>query len=526
MTAVASPVEVARFRAVIERRLGLRVDDSGLGILADVLHRRATPYAGCGDYLDRIDSRECPRLELQRLAGDVTVAETYFFRNADQFRALIEVALRERLAATPVGLPIRILSAGCASGDEAYSIAIALRELVPHLADRVALTGFDINSASLDRATQARYSSWSLREVDPTRIRRWFRADGESFLVDPSIRRAVAFEERNLALDDPEFWFAGRFDVVFCRNVLMYFGREQARSALARITRSLSPRGYLFLGHAETLRGLSDDYDLCHSHDAFYYRRLERTGRTRPQPADGAPAVPASAAAQAPRRPAGWVDSIRDASERIRRLAADRVAVPDPAAGIAASAAVAAVVAEPSRPAADIGSRGLASALEHLRGERFDAVLAQLDGLTPAQADDPSALLLRAVSLLHRGSIAAAETICATLIGRDQYDAGAQYVLALCREASGDAAGATECAQVAAYLDPGFAMPRLHLGLLARRRGDRESARRELAAAAPLLQQEDASRLLLFGGGFEREALVALCRAEHAACERKIHEPG
>jgi len=88
----------------------------------------------------------------------------------------------------------------------------------------------------------------------------------------------------------------------------------------------------------------------------------------------------------------------------------------------------------------------------------------------------------------------------------------------LCREGAGDGPGATEHDQVATYLDPAFAMPRFHLGLLARRSGHHEAARRELALALSLLRREDASRILLFGGGFGRGALVALCRAELVAC--------
>jgi chemotaxis protein methyltransferase CheR len=95
--------------------------------------------------------------------------------------------------------------------------------------------------------------------------------------------------------------------------------------------------------------------------------------------------------------------------------------------------------------------------------------------------------------------------------------AGAHYLLALCREGARDLKGAAEQDQIAAYLDPGFAMPRLHLGLMARREGQRENARRQLRQAYTLLHQEDASRLLLFGGGFSREMLVTLCREELAA---------
>jgi chemotaxis protein methyltransferase CheR len=510
MNAAITPQDVACFRDLVEQQLGLRVDGSGLGILGELLrHRVAAHGRGTRAYLERLAARDFAPLELQRLAAEVTIGETYFFRNRDHFRVLIEIALPERLADPLQVRPLRILSAGCASGDEPYSIAIAIREATPLAAASVAIRAFDVNPAMLEKAGRGRYSSWSLREVGESQRQQWFRPDGDGFAVDPAIRRAVVFDERNLACDDAEFWLASRFDIVFCRNVLMYFSREQARAALARITRALAPGGYLFLGHAETLRGLSDDYQLCHSGDAFYYRRLdgpmwerrERRERREPgvAPIEGR-ATPSTVRSTIPQVNA-WVDNIRQASERIR----DLVGQPQPAPAVAL-------------PAAQNGP-DLAPAIEYLRRERFGDVLDHLNALSAVQAADPGAMLLKAVSQVHRGELVAAEATCVELLEREQFDAGAHYVIALCREGINDAGGALEHARVAAYLDPGFAMPRLHLGLLARRQGDRAAARRELAQALPLLEQEDASRLLLFGGGFERQALVELCRAEFIACD-------
>jgi chemotaxis protein methyltransferase CheR len=104
------------------------------------------------------------------------------------------------------------------------------------------------------------------------------------------------------------------------------------------------------------------------------------------------------------------------------------------------------------------------------------------------------------------------------LIEDDALDSGAHYLLALCREASGDAAAATGHYRTATYLDPGFAVARLRLGLMARQQGNGEAARRELGHALTLLARENQERLLLFGGGFSRHALTALCRAELLAC--------
>jgi chemotaxis protein methyltransferase CheR len=123
-------------------------------------------------------------------------------------------------------------------------------------------------------------------------------------------------------------------------------------------------------------------------------------------------------------------------------------------------------------------------------------------------------MFLRGVLLMHRGDLAGAERVCAARLLRNGASAGAHYLMALCREADGDCRAAAAHDRHAADLDPYFAMPRLHLGLLARRTGDHAAARRELARAFALLPGEQAARLLLFGGGFGRDALRALCQAE------------
>jgi chemotaxis protein methyltransferase CheR len=488
MTGLEHSHELTRFRAIVTQRLGLLVAEPRMAELADTLGRRIAASGLSGaHYLDRLQAA-ANREELRALARELTVTETYFFRNGEQFKALAEVALPARLAAQPVGRPVRILSAGCASGEEPYSLAIAVREGPLRCAERVAINAFDLNPAMLEKAARAQYSQWALREMPDALQARWFEpAAGMMQLVD-AIRGAVVFEERNLAVEDEDFWQSGRFDIVFCRNMLMYFSPEQAQAAVARLARALVPGGYLFLGHAETLRGLSGEFHLCHTHDTFYYcRRQDAIGAVAP--AAAAPALDGLA----------WTEAIRRASERIDVLAQ---------ASLAGRAAAPAAAAEPDlHGALDLHNRG-----------QFDRTLAHLGALPPDQARDPDVMLLKAVSLSQRGQWRHAEAVCAELLERDELNAGAHYVLALCHEGTGNAQGALEHNQTAAYIDPGFAMPRLHMGLIARRLGEGARARRELGEALTLLQREDSSRLLLFGGGFPREALVALCRAELAAC--------
>jgi chemotaxis protein methyltransferase CheR len=153
-----------------------------------------------------------------------------------------------------------------------------------------------------------------------------------------------------------------------------------------------------------------------------------------------------------------------------------------------------------------------------LRQERFADAMEMLQALPADSRTDTDAQLLRAVILTNGGKLAEAEGVCQQILSKDELHAGAHYLVALCREHAGERRAALEHDQVATYLDAGFAMPHLHLGLLARRSGDPVLARTELERALTLLAREDASRVLLFGGGFSRDALIDLCRAELRMC--------
>ena len=169
---------------------------------------------------------------------------------------------------------LRVLSAGCSSGEEPYSIAMVMRDTVANPSWHISIRAIDVNPAALERARRAEFTSWALRETPPDIQRASFRVDARRFVLDGSIRAMVRFEERNLTAEDPELWQPRSYDVMFCRNVLMYFTAEQMRAAVARMARSLAAGGYLFLGHAETLRGVSSEFHLCHTHETFYYQPL------------------------------------------------------------------------------------------------------------------------------------------------------------------------------------------------------------------------------------------------------------
>ena len=428
-----------RVRAIVERELGLEIAD-GDALETAIQTRLAERRLSVARYADALDD---PR-ELQALGQLLTVGETYFFR----MRAHLDV-LRSFVATTADRPPL-VLSAGCSTGEEAYSVAVALRT-AGHPDARV--IGIDLNQRSLDVARAATYSDWSLRSVAAADRDRWFERSGQRWTVRAEIRAMVQLRAGNL-LDDGAVP-AGPFDAIFCRNVIMYFTRDAARSAIERLTASLRAGGLLFLGHAETLRGLSEAYAVQQSGDLFHYRHRHPSS---PPP----PPVASHTTRATP-----WLE-------------------PPPAPSPVVAPDVMALVAD----------------------ERFEDALS-------AMGPEPS--VLRAVTLLNLGRIRDAEDVCTELLAREEGGAEAHYVLGLAAESRGDRPGAIDRHRAVLYLEPDFALAHLQLGRLERREGDRDRARRDLRHALELLTHEKAARLALFGGGFDREGLIALGRAELAA---------
>lgn len=474
------PAAVARLQELLEARFGLAPGAWQREPIERALASQVTRA-------HRIALHPSPD-ELRALAEQIAVGETYFFRERAQIDLLVDSALPE-LAQRRAGAPVRVLSAGCASGEEPYSLAIALerrRACIP--VPGCTILGVDMSPESIRRARRGRYSSWSLRAVQEDVRRRFFRPDSGAFQLRDDIRGAVSFEERNLLEEDPCFWAPGAFDVILCRNVGIYLSVRALRALAARFARALAPGGLLLLGSSESLRGISDELEPVHAGDTFYYRKGLRAPSLPPQPvALAAPPAPQPAAPVTADRA-----HLRRASERMAALRAARAAP------------------SPQRAAADAREAVLAL----LRAERFDDALARAESLPAEQQRDPEVKLLRAVLLCNLGRVAEAEALSAEALSADGCGARARHLIGLCREHEGRRDGAALQHREAIRLDPGFAMPRLRLGLLARRGGDAAAARAELSRALELLAVERADRILLFGGGFRREALIDLCRAE------------
>jgi chemotaxis protein methyltransferase CheR len=208
-----------------------------------------------------------------RLLSDLTNNESYFFRESaqlDVFRAEVLPGMAREAQAD--GREIRILSAGSANGEEPYTLAIIAREALGQGASDVVITGLDLDEAALQRASEGVYREHAFRGVDERVRRQYFSQEGDAWRIRPELRAAARFRHGNLV---DEGWVAGmaRQDVVFCRNVMIYFDDDGVRRVADHLYQVVRPGGFLFLGHAESLSRIPTRFVTERRAGAVFYRR-------------------------------------------------------------------------------------------------------------------------------------------------------------------------------------------------------------------------------------------------------------
>lgn len=289
----SSPVvtdgDLARVAALLRARAGFRGDPLLLGRLGRCLDEAARDAGRpLGAYIASLPGDDGA---LQRLVDRVTIHESCFFRDEGQFDTLA----REVLPTLPAGV---IWSAGCANGQEAWSLAITLLE--QGRTDCTVLAT-DISTKAVRRAAEGRYRPQQLRGLSPQRRDRWFVARDGEFEVGPEARRLVRFAHHNLA-SGPLPFQPGGCRLVFCRNVIIYFPDDEITGLLNRIATGIGPGGLLFLGYSETLSWLKSPFERLRLGDTFVYRvaggdgaqpRPPRTRMVRRAPAVRRSAPPA-----------------------------------------------------------------------------------------------------------------------------------------------------------------------------------------------------------------------------------------
>jgi len=259
LPATADPAALAVVAATVRARAGIVLGEEHGYLLATRLGPVMRRH-GLGNLGELAARLRAPGAEA--LAGDVTEAmtvnESFFFRDGKPFEHLRRV-LPALAAARPAGAPLRLWSAACSTGQEAYSVAMVAAELAPVLGGRAGeIIGTDLSREVVERAQAGLYTQFEVQRGLPvTALVRHFRQEENRWRVSPALRAMARFEVGNLLQDQRAL---GTFDVIFCRNVLIYFDPPTKTRVLAMLAARLAPDGVLYLGGAETVLGLSDRF--------------------------------------------------------------------------------------------------------------------------------------------------------------------------------------------------------------------------------------------------------------------------
>ncbi len=449
---VLTDAHFAQLRILLADLAGLVFDETRRDSMAFSISERlrVTHASDVSSYLSMLDQAA----ERQALLDEVTIQETHFFRNPPQIRALRAHVLPELLRhAATHGRRLRIWSAGCSTGEEAYSLAMLLRELLGGAQGwDVKVIATDLSERALETARAGRYAGRAVQMVGPTDLARFFTPVGAAFEVRQEVRELVEFRHHNLVTQPPPFDVTESADLVLCRNVTIYFSRETTRALMQRLHRCLRDGGYLFLGHSETLWQVSQDFRLVAlgsgNDAAFVYRRLDQGALTE--------------------------------SDRRAVLPDRRTHEGGPPTG-EAQRRVEVRRAEPASP-----------------------------GPAPAPAAALSPVLVR--TALREGRYDDAVRLAGLLIEAAPLAAEAFYLRGLARISAADDGGALVDLRKAVYLDPQSGFAHFLLAGALARTGDRAAAGREFAAAAEALAASPPDARAVELGGRSVSELAALCR--------------
>ncbi len=441
--ATLSPQFVEAAAELVRRRTGLVFGEARRSAFEAGLARamRRARLTEPEVYLARLDTQPA---FLDDLAGEITVGETYFFREPQQFAVIRYQVLPALVSHRPRDHALRIWSAGCATGEEAYTLAIVVRERGLDRAAHIVAT--DLSRTALAAARRALYTRWSLRGVPDHVVRTYFGCANSRFELVPVVRELVEFRYLNLAEDAYPSLPTGiwAMDLILCRNVLIYFDAGTTARVAQRLIDSLSDDGWLLLGASDPPLQALVPCDVVVTEAGLAYRRPGRGRIRQPLPQaialEPPPLAPVSAPAGEPAR----VGRGRDADDPVD------------------------------------ASRAYAQR-DYERAAELAGRLVQHD------ARDPDLWIVLVRALANRGELKAAGQACAAAVDRHRPSAELAYLHAVLLAEAGRHAEAAGAARRALYLDRGLVVAHLALGVALAHLGDTAGARRAVRNAARLL---------------------------------------
>lgn len=428
-----SVADFERVRDHVHEHSGIYIEDSRFDSLRISLVTRATRLglSGFAEYFARLARDDEEFRELMNL---VTINETSFMRFPGQFEVLRRDVIPELMARTAASRVLRVWSAGCSTGQEAYSIAMTLLDSGAAAAGwSLEVLGTDVSTRALTVARDAVYPARALHGLADDLVARHFEPVGDDrYRVSEAVRRLATFRYHNLIKEPYPLSLFGEWHVIFCRNVTIYFKVESTRRVVGNFRECLVPGGYLFVGHSETLTSITDAFETVEKDGVFLYRRPSETHRLRGEEGEGSLRMPhAPSVAAGPQSARAAASPTTGRLDRVRRIGE---LVDEGRVALAAGRTT-----EAHRLARDIGV------------------------LDPA---DPRSPLLDARAWAEEGDLDAAMTACERALATNPLMAPARYLYGVVQMRRGDLEAAERELRRTVYIDAGFALAYLNLATL------------------------------------------------------------
>lgn len=502
---ITIPDEVrARLKSFITSRSGLYFKDHDMKDLEEVI---AVRTQACGfdsavsyySYLTTSDKRED---ELRELLNRLTINHTYFFRNEQQFEALRKKVLpdvldrRSTAAAGGTEKPkLRIWSAGCSTGEEAYSIAMIVRDmLIDVSAWDIQIIATDASTEALEKARKGIYSKNSVKSVGTKYLEKYFTKHdtargGEEYAISGDIKSMVSFVFHNLIEDE----FPADFDVIFCRNVVIYFEMDTTVNIMKKFYASLVDDGYFFAGYSESLHYMPERFRMVSAEEAIFYEKISKGAA---QPADRQEGRPAPGV-HGHRRPAAREKSFEELLEEMSRaeLAADiKGYAKAPAAG--------------GKKIDDI----LVEAFKSFHLKEYGRALMYIEDAIDVNGKAIEPYYLAAEIYVNQGRFEEAKKMLRSILKINPMFAPGHYLAGCILTEEGSTDKAKESLRKAVYIDKDFSLARFYLAQAYKNEGKPDEAIREYRNTIKLLSGSSAEQMLPYGGGFSVATLTNACR--------------
>lgn len=481
---VAANAELlAAFAAFLGDRTGLHYPEDRWPDMERAVRQMAreqgfTDPASCMRYFLSIEPSQ---RQVETLASYLTIGETYFFREPRNFEVLAQQVLPPLLAARQdAGRTLRIWSAACSTGEEAYSMAILLDQLIPDIDKwHITLLATDINPRSLRRAQDGLYGEWSFRGLPAETRNRYFTRHDNRYEVIPRIKRMVTFAYHNLAVDQYPSVLnnTNAMDIIFCRNVLMYFSPAVAKQVAGNLSQSLVDGGWLVAAAVEANSELFAPLSHAGIDGATLYRKH-----------------PIGAPILTPVPPPLATTPITQPSAILQ----DPPAQPPP-----------------SPPSIDGEALYAEACALYAQGD-FASAIALLDAQPATVAADPRCLGLLARLYANEGRLEAAAALCDRAILIDKVAPEYHYLLAMIRQELGQTTEAMQSLRRALFLNPDFVLAHFALARLAYAAGKLDEARRHYRNAGELLRHHDPAETLPESDGLTAGRLTEIIRIASA----------